>query len=62
MTDIFAWTGVGILALLLALWGIVWLVGLLSDPVGRAVMLAMALVAATVWGVLGGIYLIMEKT
>jgi hypothetical protein len=53
-----AWIGVGVLGLLFAIYAVIWLVGMLSDPIGRAFMTGLALLAIVVWGVLGGLYLI----
>lgn len=61
MLDAFAWTGVGIAGILLAAVIVMWIYNLLSNPIGRAVALALALLGIAVWGLLGGIYLIMEK-
>jgi hypothetical protein len=56
--EIIAWIGVGILGLLIAIILVIWTVGMLKEPLGRAILLGLSLTALVVWGVLGGIYLV----
>jgi hypothetical protein len=56
--EVFAWTGLGIIALLLLVSLVVWIVGMLSNPFGRAILLGWALLAAAAWAVTGGLYLL----
>lgn len=53
-----AWTGVGFLGLLIAIWLGVWLVTMLRSSLGRGILLWLSLLVVIAWGVLGGIYLI----
>jgi hypothetical protein len=56
--EIFAWTGVAIGALLVIIYAVIWLVGMLSNPIGRYILIGWTLTAAIAWAVLGGIYLV----
>lgn len=58
--ETFAWIGIGIAALLLALWLIGGITGLVVNPVGRALILAWTLIGIAAWAALGGIYLIAQ--
>lgn len=58
--EAFAWTGVGVAALLITAWTASWITGLLSSPIGRWILTIWALITLVVWGVLGGIYLIIQ--
>jgi hypothetical protein len=60
--EIVAWTGVGILALLIVIVAAIWINGILSDPIGRTLAAGLTIMAIAVWGVIGGIYLIVENT
>lgn len=60
--ETFAWIGIGVCAMAVAIGCILWIVGMLKDPIGRAILVALSILAVVAWGLAGGIYLIVEKT
>lgn len=58
--EAFAWTGVGIVALLLAAYFLFGIVGLLRDPLGRWFLFGWTLIGVAAWGVVGALYLLVQ--
>lgn len=51
--EAFAWTGIGIGALVSTVWILGMVYGLLKAPVGRAILLGWAIIGIGVWAVIG---------
>lgn len=56
--ETFAWIGVGLLALLVIIYFSAGLIGMFKDPIGRAIIIGLSILAVIAWGITGGIYLI----
>lgn len=54
----FAWIGVIAAGLLITAYLAVWLWMLISNEIGRAILLRLGILAVILWGIGGGIYLI----
>lgn len=59
--DIVAYTGLGLCGLIAVVWAVWWLVDLLREPLGRAVVLVFVLLAIALWGVVSAVWLIGTK-
>lgn len=55
-----AWMGAAVLCLVLAACAVVALMGMLTDPIGRAVVLGWTVIGVVAWGLLGAAYLIVK--
>lgn len=58
--NVLAWLGVGIAALVLAVWFLPTVIGMLLYPLSRALVYVWTSIVIIVWGLLGGIYLTVE--
>lgn len=58
--EAFAWTGVGIAAMLLAAASLSGMVGMLTSPIGRALLIAWSLIGVAAWALVGTIYLLVQ--
>lgn len=56
--EVIAWTGVGIVVCLLVIAVLVWLVGMLGSPIGRAIVFVWTGLGVIGWAIIGGIYLL----
>ena len=58
MMNTVAWIGVGVFALFVLGAAVIWLTGMVTNPIGRAILFGWAVLAAIAWAIGGGVYLL----
>lgn len=59
--DIFAYVSLGLCGILAVVWGVVWLIAMLKEGIGQALLLACALRLLFLSGIVSAVWLIGTK-